>query len=60
MTCYIVCHRKSSNPRMDVRICQQKCKAKDDCKGYIAYTTCLDQHKVPGPSDAKSPPLGLG
>ncbi len=60
MTCYIVCHRRSSNPRVDVRICQKKCKAKDDCKGYIAYTTCVEQHKVPVPIAVKSPPLGLG
>jgi hypothetical protein len=60
MSCYIVCHRKSSNPRVDVRICQKTCKAREDCKGYITYTTCVDQHKVPGPAADKSPSLGLG
>ena len=60
MTCYIVCHRKSSNPRVDVRICQKKCKAKEDCKGYIAYATCVDQAKVPDQTGAESPPLRLG
>jgi hypothetical protein len=37
MTEYIVCHKKRNSPRLNVRICQEKCPFKDDCKEYLAY-----------------------
>ncbi len=37
MADYIFCMRKKSNPRIDVRICQEKCPFKDNCPEYLAY-----------------------
>jgi hypothetical protein len=37
MADYIVCHRKRNSPRLNVRICQEKCPFKEDCKEYMAY-----------------------
>ena len=37
MSYYIVCQKKRNNPRVDIRICEEKCPLKDDCKQYIAY-----------------------
>ena len=31
---YIVCHKKRNNPRMDIRVCEQKCLLKEECKDY--------------------------
>jgi len=45
MTHYIVCHRKRNNPRMDVRICQKKCRSQDDCKEYLSYLKISVQNR---------------
>jgi hypothetical protein len=37
MTDYIVCHKKRNSPRLNVRICQEKCPLKDGCKEYLAF-----------------------
>ena len=37
MSDYIVCHRKRNSPRLNVRICQERCAYKSDCKEYLAY-----------------------
>ena len=59
MTHYIVCHRKSNNPRVDVRICQEKCPFQDNCKEYISYLKILVQNRnVPLPTEHQS--VGLG
>lgn len=34
---YIVCTRKRNSPRLNVRICKEKCPYKDDCKEYLSY-----------------------
>jgi hypothetical protein len=34
---YIYCLRKKNNPRMDVRICQEKCPLNDQCLEFVAY-----------------------
>lgn len=34
MTDYIVCHNKRNSPRMNVRVCIEKCPLKDECKEY--------------------------
>lgn len=36
MTDYIVCHKKRNSPRLNVRICQEKCPYKPVCKDYLA------------------------
>lgn len=46
MAYYIVCRKKRNNPRMNVRICQQKCDLKDDCKEYISHTKILVQNET--------------
>jgi hypothetical protein len=37
MTHYIVCSKKRNSPRLNVRICQQKCVLKENCKEYLSY-----------------------
>lgn len=37
MTQYIVCYKKRNNPRMDIRVCEQKCPLKEECKEFQAY-----------------------
>ncbi len=37
MSEYIVCLRKRNSPRLSIRICQEKCPFKDNCKEYLAY-----------------------
>lgn len=37
MADYIVCQRKRNSPRLNVRICQEKCPFKEDCKEYMTY-----------------------
>ena len=44
MSCYIVCHQKINNPRMDVRICEKKCSLKESCKDYISYCKVASQN----------------
>ena len=34
MSYYIVCQKKRSNPRMDIRICDKKCDMKNECPDY--------------------------
>jgi len=36
MSQYIVCYKKRNNPRMDIRVCEQKCPLKEDCKEFAA------------------------
>lgn len=45
MSHYIVCHKKRNNPRMNVRICQEKCHSKETCKAYISYHKLEIQNK---------------
>lgn len=37
MADYIVCRKKRNSPRLNVRICQEKCPHKNECKEYQAY-----------------------
>ena len=37
MNNYVVCQKKRNSPRLNVRICQEKCPLKDECKEYMAY-----------------------
>jgi hypothetical protein len=50
MAHYIVCHKKRNAPRLDVRVCQQKCPLKNECQSYLAY--------VKPPVDKEEIPLG--
>jgi hypothetical protein len=59
MSYYIVCHKKRNNPRMDVRICREKCNLKENCREYISYLKVLVQNKNASLS-AESHSLGLG
>ena len=59
MSYYVVCHKKRNNPRMDIRICQEKCHLKDNCGEYIAYLKTIVQNKETFVY-AESRSLGLG
>jgi hypothetical protein len=37
MADYIFCLRKKSNPRIDIRICQERCRFKDRCAEFLDY-----------------------
>lgn len=37
MADYIVCHRKRNSPRLNVRVCREKCPYKENCKEYLDY-----------------------
>ncbi len=37
MADYLFCLRKKNNPRIDVRICQEKCPYKNACPEFLAY-----------------------
>lgn len=50
---YIVCHRKRNNPRMDIRVCEQKCPAKEDCKEFLAQRDREDASPSPQSQDAE-------
>jgi hypothetical protein len=43
---YIVCHSKRNSPRLNVRICQEKCPLKDECKEYMAYLKASADKKL--------------
>jgi hypothetical protein len=58
MSHYIVCQKKRNNPRMDIRICQEKCDLKEECPEYIAYTKALAQSQKVS-SYAKPQPVAL-
>ena len=47
MSQYIVCYKKRNNPRMDIRVCEQKCPMKEECKEFMASR---DQQFDPLPS----------
>jgi len=51
---YIVCQKKSSNPRVDIRICEKKCDMKNDCEEYISATGSLD---ISIPISEELPPI---
>ena len=37
MADYLFCTRKKNNPRINVRICKEKCPLKDRCPEFLAY-----------------------
>ncbi len=37
MNNYVVCQKKRNSPRLNVRICQEKCPLKHECKEYLTY-----------------------
>ena len=45
MADYIVCHKKRNAPRLNVRICQEKCLLKDECEEYLTYIKVPFKHK---------------
>jgi hypothetical protein len=54
MSDYIVCHRKRNAPRINVRLCHEKCPFRNDCKEYMDYLKVTVIHKpIPvSPQDA--------
>ena len=37
MASYIVCQRKRNLPRIDVRICEQRCPERDVCREFQSF-----------------------
>lgn len=58
MTDYIVCHKKRNAPRINVRICQEKCPLKNECPEYSSYLKMSASQK-PIPVSAEAPPAAL-
>jgi len=56
MADYIVCHRKRNSPRLNVRVCQEKCPFREDCKAYMDYLK-MHVHKSNGPLSHECAPV---
>jgi hypothetical protein len=55
MTDYIVCHKKRNSPRLNVRICEEKCASKPVCKDYLALVKPpITQEQLPVPQEGLS------
>ena len=59
MADYIVCHKKRNAPRINVRICQEKCPLRNDCKEYSSYLMKISVINKPIPVSAEGPPVAL-
>ena len=58
---YIVCPNKRNTPRLDVRVCREKCVSKGDCDAYSAYLKiCVKEQEIPSLPEAPALPLGRG
>jgi hypothetical protein len=57
MADYLFCPRKKSTPRIDVRICQNKCPYKEECKEYLAYRRCSEEQSSVMDSRLIMPPF---
>ena len=42
MASYILCQRKRNLPRIDVRICEQRCPQRDVCKEFRSFVASRD------------------
>jgi len=58
MADYIVCHKKRNAPRINVRICQEKCPLKNECEGYSGYLK-VSVIQNPIPASHEGPPVAL-
>jgi hypothetical protein len=48
MVDYIVCQKKRNSPRLNVRVCQEKCPFRDECKEYLNYLKIsVKQKEIP-------------
>jgi len=45
---YIVCLQRKNNPRISVRICEQSCRFKDNCKEYQSFFSLLSRGRGAG------------
>ena len=58
MADYIVCHKKRNAPRINVRICQEKCPLRNDCKEYLGHLkVSVIQEQIPVSPEV--PPVAL-
>ncbi len=58
MSDYIVCHRKRNSPRLSVRICEERCEYKNQCKEYLDYINSPINQK-PLPFSPEKAPIAL-
>jgi len=42
---YIVCDKKKNNPRVSIKICQEKCALRDECLAYRLITTDMPERE---------------
>jgi len=59
MADYIVCHKKRNAPRINIRICEEKCPLKNECKEYSGYLIKISVTHKPTPLSAEAPPVAL-
>jgi hypothetical protein len=57
MADYVFCPKKKNTPRIDVRICQNRCPYKEECKEYLAYQLRSEDHSSVIDSKLIMPPL---
>jgi hypothetical protein len=58
MVNYVVCHKKRNAPRLSIRICEEKCECKNDCKEYLATIKMpVIQKDVSIPENAPAAPV---
>ena len=57
MADYLFCTRKKNTPRIDVRICQNRCTYKEECREYLAYRRRSEEQSSVMDSRLIMPPL---
>jgi len=50
---YILCQRKRNLPRIDVRICEQRCPQRDVCKEFRSFVVSRDEAAAAEPLAAQ-------
>ena len=59
---YIICEKRKGNPKVNVEVCQRKCKFMEQCKAYQNYLKAseLQEPSVESHAPAVSPDQGPG
>ncbi len=55
MTEYIVCHRKRNAPRINIRVCREKCPSSGTCRDFLAWTQAARAHEAVPAMTGKEP-----
>ena len=57
MVDYIVCPKKRNSPRLNIRICEAKCKERHQCEAYLEQARPSKNREGFLVTPASSPPL---